>query len=472
MTDIMKQYLNHLLLGAYIISTLLLVSLGNPLDSPATLTSILLGQAVLYLVLIKYNISTKQTLITAGTISIIYMFMPAYFNDFWRFLWDGKLSLAGINPYNLTPWEVFDTPTLAHLTNVPYWDLLYFKWSNTIYPPTLQYIFLLANLISADSALMLKVILLGFTWGSIGLAIKLLEAFHLPRTNIAWLALHPLFLFESLAGTHLEPIIIFFIFLTILLWKQGKLVWASIAFGATILTKFFPLLLGPLFLIGKSTSSRVVPSRSDERIERSGRLNAADFSRRYAIASLSRNDVVRILQYSLFTILTLILLYLPFTLTTDLSHLTESLSTFSGEWVMSPGIFAVIAATVGSLRTKMLLSIITIIIALYQYWQYKKHGDIMQAAHNIFFWLLALSSVVFSWYTLWLVAFLPFIRRRWPTILLSTLIATQYLLIRFDVADNTHKYLENGEILWHQLLVWVPTLAMVCWHQYRKKKYE
>lgn len=93
------------------------------------------------------------------------------------------------------------------------------------------------------------------------------------------------------------------------------------------------------------------------------------------------------------------------------------------------------------------------------YIYYKKSDEIFHYIYIIFFSLIICSSVVFSWYILWLIPLLPFMKYKWPVIILSFTIIFQYLLIYFDNTEHhTFKYLENGEILSSQLIIWLPLL--------------
>lgn len=407
-----------------------ILNFGNPLHFPHPLLTSLTAMFAVYFVFI-YLWTTQRTskhflgivLCTSIVAQIIFLLMPAYYNDFWRYLWDGKMVLHGLNPYTITPWNVFDDPNLTHLSQVWYWDALYFKWMEAIYPPTYQYIFGLSNMIVEDSTYALKSVFLLFNIGSIGLGIKILKILGKKPENILYLALNPLFLFESMAGTHAEPILIFFLFLSIYLYLKGKYLLTGISFALLTLTKFFPILVLPFFLKTKHAWKILLTCG-----------------------------------------ITGLVLYLPFL--TEFSVLTKSLETFSKEWVMSPGIFALLNnffIQLLSLDLAIKLSKLTSLgllgcLILYLMWKKQSDEQLVQNIFWIFTLLLITSSVVFSWYVLWLVCLFPFVEKKAPIVMLSFTILFQYLLIEFDPADNTFKYLENGEVLWNQLLIWIPML--------------
>ncbi len=369
---------------------------------------------------------------TSITAQFLFLSMPAFFNDFYRYLWDGSMLSNGISPYALTPWNVFDSPALKHLTDVWYWDTLYFKWSNTIYPPTLQLFFASASLLKTNSTLVLKSIFFVFNIGTLGLALKLLDTLKKPRYLIALIALNPLFLFETMAAGHFEPVLLFFLLLTLYLLHKNKSLLSGLSFGALILTKYFPILLAPLFMVKKNYRWWVT---------------------------------------ALVTLATIALLYLPFLLLTpNPSDLFESLKTFQAEWVMTPGLFALISWATSYSSAKLISLVLTLSATAFVIVSYKKHQDIFKASWQIFFSLLVLSSVIFSWYVLWLVVLLPFISNRLSTIALSGTILLQYLVITYSSQEGTFIYLQNGEILWLQLSIWIPPLIAIMYEHLKKKR--
>ncbi|MDP6686216.1 MAG: hypothetical protein QGI05_04600, partial [Candidatus Omnitrophota bacterium] len=83
-------------------------------------------------------------------------------NDIYRYLWDGKVSNAGINPYKYAPDDLdsltrnLEEHELKRLDGLREKNLLYFSRIGhsgvpTIYPPFAQFIFMLSTRIQEDS---------------------------------------------------------------------------------------------------------------------------------------------------------------------------------------------------------------------------------------------------------------------------------------------------------------------------------
>src|ERR1041385_8962260 len=112
-----------------------------------------LVQSVLYLIaawLIFRARNARSTLIIvlvlAGIFRLSILFAPPYLSDdIYRYVWDGRVQAAGINPYHYIP----AAPELAHLRD----DAIYPRinrreWAHTIYPPVAQVVFFLTTRIS------------------------------------------------------------------------------------------------------------------------------------------------------------------------------------------------------------------------------------------------------------------------------------------------------------------------------------
>lgn len=60
-------------------------------------------------------------------------------NDIWRYLWEGRITLAGHNPYQLAP----DAAALAHLRDHVVWPQINHPGATTVYPPLAEISFAL-----------------------------------------------------------------------------------------------------------------------------------------------------------------------------------------------------------------------------------------------------------------------------------------------------------------------------------------
>ncbi len=398
----------------------------------------------------KRNITLLLILGTSVFIQIIFLFFPVFFNDFYRYLWDGRLIVSGINPFSFTP----VTADLFHpekmLTNVWYWKNLHFKQFHSVYGPSLQIIFGISSFIKQDSAFVLKFLFFLFNIGSLGLGVKILDLLRKDRRLIGWLALNPLWLFETLVTGHTESVLIFFFMLTMYAYYAKRPSLGGVAFGWMVVTKYFPVILLPLFFIH---------SLRDKPKDIFGCVRH--------ITSIVFRKKLSFFFYFLFTV---VLLYLPFLITSgNPIYLITSLGLFSTDWVMSPGLFDLVWRPLrgfmsyeDSLKLAKIIFLPIIFYSMYRiYLWYQKSENLFDAIYYLFILLIFSSSVVFSWYVLWLVMLLPFVKYKLPGLVLSFTVFAQYLIIYNDKMDGTHKYLENGLVGWNQLLIWVIPISIL-----------
>ncbi len=176
--------------------------------------------------------------------------LPKLSDDFYRFIWDGRLLLNFEDPYKYLPAHHLDqgltgiTQTLFDRLNSPE----YF----TIYPPLNQVIFFISTLLSPGSVVwsvvIMRVIMIVFELGNISLIRKLLNHYKLPQAYGLIYVLNPLVIFEVTGNLHFEGIVVYFLLLAIWQYEQGKLHKSAIFFGLSVATKFLPLIFLPLLL--------------------------------------------------------------------------------------------------------------------------------------------------------------------------------------------------------------------------------
>lgn len=182
-------------------------------------------------------------------ISLLFV-LPNLSDDFYRFIWDGRLWTAGEHPFAALPSDFLQR-------NIPGLDAALFDKLNskehfTIYPPVEQFIFWLSVKISPHSILgsviVMRISIFLSEVGSIVIMMKLLQRFQLPRRNVLLYALNPLVILELTGNLHFEAFVIFFLLFSVWLLSAERVIPAAIAFSFAIGSKLVPVIFLPLML--------------------------------------------------------------------------------------------------------------------------------------------------------------------------------------------------------------------------------
>ncbi|CAM3449897.1 glycosyltransferase 87 family protein [Pontibacter korlensis] len=185
---------------------------------------------------------------------------PALSDDYFRFIWDGRLLAAGINPYLYLP-TFFMQPEAPQVSGITQKLFSQLNSANyySVYPPVSQAVYWLAAKLSPQSIMgsiiVMRLVLLSAEIGSILLLWRLLRKMGLSEKHVLFYALNPLVIIELVGNLHFEALIIFFLLLALYQLFYQRVVWSGIAFGLAVGTKLLPLMFLP-FLLSKLGARR------------------------------------------------------------------------------------------------------------------------------------------------------------------------------------------------------------------------
>lgn len=202
-----------------------------------------------YLVFISDKYYGKNIGLTAGILFrlLVVFSLPMLSDDYYRFIWDGRMTLQGISPYADIPANIehhdLMLSDMYHLIN----SQEYF----TVYPPANQFFFWLANLTGdkvTTITISMKAFILMMEVCSIFIINDLLRRFNMPTKYTLIYALNPLVIIEFTASLHFEAAMIFFLLLAFWL-IQKKMIWlSSLAFAMAICSKILPVIFLPFII--------------------------------------------------------------------------------------------------------------------------------------------------------------------------------------------------------------------------------
>lgn len=244
---------------ALIVSIIGYLLIGYEIERPETIKLLsvygFIFAAYLYLVYHKTRITVNQIIGIGILFRLLFLFStPALSDDFYRFIWDGRLLFNGINPFAELPSYYINNPSLAPLgINTELFQLLNSPTHYTVYPPIPQFINWIAAWLATDSiwlsAVILRIVQTMAEIGTLYLFPKVLRSFSLDEKNIAWYALNPLIIIELIGNLHHEALMIFFLMLFLANFKLGKIYGASFAFAMAVAAKLLPLMFLPFIIL-------------------------------------------------------------------------------------------------------------------------------------------------------------------------------------------------------------------------------
>jgi hypothetical protein len=167
---------------------------------------------------------------------------PAFLSsDLFRYVWDGRVQIAGINPYRYVPAD----PALAPLRDATIYPRIdRAGYAHTIYPPTAQLVFrVIASIRQSET--FERVAMLGCDLLAIAVMLRLLGIAGLDPARVLIYAWNPLSVWEFAGNGHVDAVAIGLIALAMLARVGGRGAWVGIALGAAALVKFLPLIAAP-----------------------------------------------------------------------------------------------------------------------------------------------------------------------------------------------------------------------------------
>eukprot|EP01093_Parvamoeba_rugata_P019433 TRINITY_DN873_c0_g1_i3.p1 TRINITY_DN873_c0_g1~~TRINITY_DN873_c0_g1_i3.p1 ORF type:complete len:427 (-),score=50.89 TRINITY_DN873_c0_g1_i3:23-1303(-) len=359
---------------------------------------------------------------------LLFLFaIPNLSQDFYRFIWDGRMILEGFNPYLYTPDSFinnlkFPINQAQELYN-GMGSLSSSHFSN--YPPLNQFCFVLANLLPGKSILSsvigLRLVIIAADLGTLYFGKKLLERLKLPSSRIFWYILNPFIIIELTGNLHFEGVMIFFFIWSLYLLLSGKWKWAAVVLACSISVKLIPLMLLPLFF-GWFTSNTI-----DKQNNTLGFIKLITF---YAIVGA-----------------TTLLLFLPFFSMEFLNNYSKTVGLWFGNFEFNASVYY-LARAIGYAITGYneiaiigkILPLISVFIIL-GFTFFKKNTNLpnlitsMLLVLTLYFFL---STTVHPWYIATLIILSVFTNYKFPLVW-SLVIVLSYLAY-----SNTN----NSENLW------------------------
>ena len=360
--------------------------------------------------------------------------LPQLSDDFYRFIWDGRLLANGTNPFAFTPQQLYQQGLLHNLgLNTEIFDKLNSPRYFTIYPPINQAIFYIAAKLSPNSiigsVIIMRIFIILAEIGNVFLLSRMVKIKKLPPQSVILYAFNPLVIIELTGNLHFEAIMIFFLLLAVYSWQRKNAFTGGVMMAFSIATKLLPLMLLPLWL---------------------GRLSWRKLLLFYFAAAIS-----------LFLLFSFLLDY------AFLQGIQSSLSLYFQKFEFNASLYYIIREigywckgyNIIQTAGRYLALFVVIFIAFMSWWQHRRNLSIWHAIIWVWLGYLLLATTVHPWYVTPLLAISVFTHYRFAY-LWSSLIFFTY------VNYQPSGYQEN---LWVVMAEYLILLSFIIYEVFKKK---
>jgi len=371
--------------------------------------------------ILKYNIPLNYifSLIAVALVLriVLISFHPIGSDDYYRYVWDGKVLANGINPYEFAPNDT--ALTKLHSSIIP--ARVNYPDMKTIYPPLAQLFFYLSYKIGGESFIGIKLLLFLFDLMTMFGIFLIIKKMKMDYKNILIYVLSPLPLFQFFIDAHVDgfglPLLIFAIFFYI----DNKKTLSYIFIGLSICVKPLGLILIPIIF-----------------------FNEKAFSER--------------IKAIIIPVAITALMYLPFIFT---GSPFQALMQFTENWTFNGIIFDLLDSFIRDNQKTRLICAALLLISYLPVVLSRK--DFTIKIYLSLFLLFIFSPIVHPWYLSWLVILLPFIPR-WSGIVYTGLISlTVFTVVNYQLYGVWKEY---NLVLF---LEYVPVLSLFLYELLNKK---
>ncbi|NOY47740.1 MAG: mannosyltransferase [Chlorobi bacterium] len=404
--------------------------------------------------------------------AVFILAIPNLSQDFYRFIWDGRMILQGFNPYLYTPesfisigefpiaqaqelYNGMEALNASHYTN---------------YPPINQLCFVIAGLFAGKSilgsAIVMRLLIIAADFGILYFGKKLLAKLNIPVYHIFWYILNPFIIIELTGNLHFEPVMLFFLVWSLQLLYSGKWKWAAVVFALSVSVKLIPLIFLPLFYQWFTSTSlsdqkkRNVIANTSEKSHNLGSSTSTSLSVR----------MTKLLSFYAIVGITTIVLFLPFYSSKFVTNYTETVGLWFQNFEFNASLYYIAReigygfrgwneiAIIGKLFSGAVLLFIFIITF---FRKNKSMVELISAMLLVLSFYYFTTTTVHPWYIATLVILSVFTKYRFP------LVWSFAIILSYLAYANSN----NTENLWIIGLEYVIVYGVFIWEVFLKKTF-
>ena len=385
------------------------------------------------------------------------VFLPAIPNlsqDFYRFIWDGRMLFEGYNPYLHLPESFIQNGEFPIAQAQELYDGMGKLSAShfTNYPPINQLCFYIGALFSgksiAGAVVTMRLIIIAADIGTLYFGKKLLEALKLPSSRIWWYILNPFIIIELTGNLHFEGVMIFFLIWSLYLLHNGKWKWAAVVLACSISIKLIPLMFLPIFywwFTSKEGKNKWIPEKS---------------------------AILKLIGFYTIVLGTTVILFIPFFSMEFVNNYAETVGLWFNNFEFNASIYYLAReigyAITGYNEIKIIgriLPVVALLIIL-GFSFLKKNTTIPELSSSIliaFTCYLFLSTTVHPWYLATLVVLCVFTNYRFPLVWSLAIVLSYVAYLSIGTADKS-------ENLWIIAIEYSIVFFVFVWEVILRKK--
>ncbi len=361
-----------------------------------TYTIIFISSSVLYLVFIILLLKIKVEKNILFLLLFIFFLPKILFvntepvgsDDYYRYIWDGKVHANGINPYLYKP----DADELKVLQSDLLPDKVSYPHIKTIYFPVSQWIFVMAYWISSENAGGLKIIYLLFELITLIALYFLLKYFNVDLKYLLIYAALPLITFQFFIDAHIDIAGTALMISSMAFYFYNKKLFSYILLGLSLSVKPTGLLLLPFYF-----------------------QNEADIKEKF--------------KSVMTPIVVFVITFIPYLFT---ATPLDTLINYSVNWTFNGMIYNTLNLFFSdNSMIRILCGVLFILVIGYLYFS---KIDLLRKIYLSLFLLMLFSPVVHPWYLIWFAVLLPMVRSYSGIYFVSVISITFITVITFQTS--------------------------------------
>ncbi|GGD21182.1 mannosyltransferase [Hyunsoonleella pacifica] len=412
--------------------------------------------------------------------AIFILATPNLSQDFYRFIWDGRMIFEGFNPYLYTVESFINQGTFpvaqAQELREGMGPLNAGHYTN--YPPVNQLCFVIAGLFAGKnilgSAIVLRLLIIAADFGTLHFGKKLLEQLNIPKHQIFWYILNPFIIIELTGNLHFEGVMIFFLVWSLYLLYSGKWLWSAVVLALSISVKLIPLIFLPLFfqwfINNKSKTSKGTPLKSPQdnntNIHPSNALHKKTSKWIPAFA-----EMTRLIGFYSIVLITTIVLFLPFYSSEFINNYSQTVALWFQNFEFNASIYYV-AREIGYLFRgyneiaiigkiiPIVVVLVTLIITFFR--KNKTMVALITAMLFVLSFYYFTTTTVHPWYVATLLILSVFTKYKFPLVWSFVIILSYLAYVNLNKADKS-------ENLWIIAVEYIIVYGVFIWEIFFKK---